>query len=190
MKMRAISIRQPWAWLITRPDITDPVKRAKAITAGILKDIENRPWKTKYCGPVLIHAGKTMTMQAYHDVDYFLNEADALDVLDIELPPASRLDRGGIVGYAEITDCLSASPSPWFMGEYGFVLKNQTPLPFLPCNGALSFFTVDVPDDYLGGVPGRQSPPSIYGNFKFASSAESADYGTASFVATTPGAPT
>lgn len=40
--MKALSILQPWAWLIT---------------AGH-KDIENRRWWTNYRGPFLIHAGK------------------------------------------------------------------------------------------------------------------------------------
>ena len=38
--MLALSIRQPWAWLILR--------------AG--KDVENRDWSTKVRGRVLIHA--------------------------------------------------------------------------------------------------------------------------------------
>lgn len=42
--MRAISIRQPWTWLIVNG----------------YKDIENRNWSTDYRGPILIHAAKTM----------------------------------------------------------------------------------------------------------------------------------
>lgn len=42
--MKAISIRQPWAWLIV---------------AGH-KDVENRTWATDYRGPILIHAAKTI----------------------------------------------------------------------------------------------------------------------------------
>lgn len=38
--MKALSIRQPWAWLIIRPDITDPVIRA-AHSPLIFKDIES-----------------------------------------------------------------------------------------------------------------------------------------------------
>jgi hypothetical protein len=45
----ALSIRQPWAWLI--------------LHAG--KDIENRDWPTKYRGPFLIHASKGMTRDEY-----------------------------------------------------------------------------------------------------------------------------
>jgi len=42
--MKAILIRQPWAWLIVHG----------------YKDVENRTWSTKYRGPILIHAGKTL----------------------------------------------------------------------------------------------------------------------------------
>lgn len=42
--MKALSIRQPWAWLI----------------ANGYKDIENRSWRTNYRGPVLIHASAAM----------------------------------------------------------------------------------------------------------------------------------
>ena len=40
--MKALSVRQPWAWAI--------------IHAG--KDVENRTWGTRYHGPLLIHASK------------------------------------------------------------------------------------------------------------------------------------
>lgn len=30
-----LSIRQPWAWLIVRPDITDPRERAAAVLAQL-----------------------------------------------------------------------------------------------------------------------------------------------------------
>jgi hypothetical protein len=39
--MKAICIHQPWAHFIVKG----------------FKDIENRSWKTKYRGPILIHAG-------------------------------------------------------------------------------------------------------------------------------------
>ena len=63
--MKALSIRQPWAWLIVRPDLTDPAKRAAAFAAGEIKDIENRTWATKHRGPFLVHAGQTFDMEGY-----------------------------------------------------------------------------------------------------------------------------
>ena len=39
--MKALSIRQPWAWLILRPDLR-PAERDRLRVDGLLKDIENR----------------------------------------------------------------------------------------------------------------------------------------------------
>lgn len=88
------------------------------------KDIENRDWPTRFRGPVLIHAGK-----AY----------------DGPIPSAhADLPRGGIVGMAEIIDCVSQSESEWFVGGFGFVLRNAVPLIFVPCKGKLSFFRPEI----------------------------------------------
>ena len=45
--MKILSIRQPWAYLITRAS----------------KNIENRSWPTNYRGPVLIHASLKIDKQ-------------------------------------------------------------------------------------------------------------------------------
>lgn len=52
--------------------------------------------------------------------------------------------RGGIVGIVDIVDSVRSSPSPWYMGEVGFVLANARSLPFTPYKGTLGFF--EVPD--------------------------------------------
>lgn len=108
--MKALSIRQPWAWRI--------------IHEG--KDIENRCWPTRFRGTFLIHAAK------------------GVDAEDRDEVRATSMPLGGIVGMADIVDCVSGSDSPWFFGPYGFVLENVRPLPFIPCKGALSFFTPDI----------------------------------------------
>jgi hypothetical protein len=143
MKMRAISIRNPWAWLIVNG----------------FKGIENRSWTTKFRGPVLIHASKGMTSSEYAAGLTMALIHPGLKHLAIRVPEPSLMERGGIVGYAEITDCVSASASPWFVGPQGFTLEKQRPLPFLPCKGALSFFTVEVPDDYLTAIHGQKATP-------------------------------
>jgi len=121
--MKALSIRQPWAWLI--------------LNGG--KDIENRSWPTRFRGPFLIHAAKGMTREEYEGA------ADVAAGQGITLPDFKDLERGGIVGQAEIVDCVDRDPSPWFFGDYGFVLKNVKPLPFRECKGALGFFTPPTP---------------------------------------------
>lgn len=118
----ALSIRQPWAWLI----------------AAGHKDIENRDWPTPFRGEFLVHAGKTVPSES--EIEEIERE------FGVRIP-RSELLYGGIVGVATITGCVSESDSPWFFGEYGFTLANARPLPFLPLRGKLGFFPVllDVP---------------------------------------------
>ena len=117
----ALSIRQPWAWLIFHTG----------------KDIENRSWTTQFRGRILIHAGKGMTQMEYEEAELFVLEECREN---IKIPPPSQLERGGIVGSVEIVGCVSSSNSPWFCGPYGFVLRNPKALPFRPCKGQLGFF--------------------------------------------------
>lgn len=48
--------------------------------------------------------------------------------------------RGGIIGTAEIVDCVEHFDSPWFFGPYGLVLHNINPVEFIPVKGALGLF--------------------------------------------------
>lgn len=124
--MKALSIKQPWAWLIVRG----------------LKDIENRQWLTNYRGDILIHASKTY--------DDRFDTAWAESIIKADMPPVSFFDqlRGGIVGAATITDCVRSHPSPWFFGPQGFVLDKATPLPFFPCRGFPGIFDTE----YMGAA--------------------------------------
>jgi hypothetical protein len=103
--VKILSIRQPWAYLITQGS----------------KDIENRSWSTKYRGPFLIHASRNIDKEA---------------CLNHGLAPA-KLQTGGVVGMAEIIDCVQKHRSKWFWGPYGFVLKNRRPLQFVKWRGGL-----------------------------------------------------
>lgn len=115
--MKAISIRQPWAWLI--------------LNAG--KDIENRDWPTRFRGRILIHASKGMTRDEYEEAQGLSPEP---------MPAFGELERGGIVGSVEIIGCVTDSCSPWFMGRYGFELAKPEKLPFRPYRGQLGIFDV------------------------------------------------
>lgn len=126
----ALSIRQPWAWAI--------------VHAG--KDMENRDWPTRFRGRVCIHAAKGMTRGEYDDANCFIQSVLGprdndwlMRWLGVCAAP-DRLERGGIIGVAEIVDCVSYSDSPWFFGHYGFVLRNAQPVDFIPVKGALGFF--------------------------------------------------
>ncbi|WP_230938422.1 ASCH domain-containing protein [Burkholderia multivorans] len=129
--MKALSIRQPWAWLVT---------------AGH-KDIENRTWPTSYRGPLLIHASKGMTRAEYEDAMRFALVAGAPYA---ELQRFDESARGGIIGVADLFDCVPPSrrSSPWHTdGCYGLAVRNARPLPFIPYKGQLGIF--EVPDSML-----------------------------------------
>ena len=124
--MRALSIRQPWAYMILHYG----------------KDIENRTWPTNVSGRVLIHASKGMTKAEWYGAWRFAREDVGVDT-SIRGSVAD-MPFGGIVGSVEIVGCVQRSESRWFEGPYGFVLRNPIVLPFRPLRGSLGFFTVEV----------------------------------------------
>jgi hypothetical protein len=118
--MKALSIRQPWAWLIV---------------AGY-KRVENRTWRTGYRGPLAIHAG-----QAF-DLDGYLWVLRAFPA--IEMPHPDSFPRGKILGTAVLSDIVTESADPWFCGPYGWVLRAPRMLmEQLPRRGRLGLFDVD-----------------------------------------------
>ncbi len=134
--MKALSVRAPWWWYIVRG----------------YKDIENRDWYSDYRGPVWIHASKWWNGS---DVQYEIEGIHAAMIEPgITIPPrlSDLQPYGGcIVGSAEIVGCVDRHNSRWFMGDYGFVLRNAVPLEVpIPVKGSLGFF--DVPKSLVGGV--------------------------------------
>jgi hypothetical protein len=128
-ELKALSIRQPWAWLIVHGP----------------KRFENREWSAKnpgrkFRGRVLIHAGQGMTQD-----EYYSGRIAALDAECEKLPPSHELRRGGIIGVAEIAGWWDYAPrdNPWAFTS-GFVLDRVQPLTFIPCKGALGFFKPDL----------------------------------------------
>lgn len=128
--MKALSIRQPWAWLI--------------VHGG--KDIENRTWHTKHRGRFLVHASKGMTRKEYAEANHFAVQGGML-LTPWDLPSFEQLERGGIIGSVELVDSVDTSDSHWYMGQKAFVLRDPQPLPFVPLKGRLQFF--EVPADLL-----------------------------------------
>jgi hypothetical protein len=113
----ALSLMNPYAqWLITEG-----------------KDVENRTWKTKFRGQVLIHVSQGKLSR--RDYDRALGFALGSNIF---MPPPPK--RGGIIGVVEIVDCVDHYDSPWFFGPWGFVIKNPRQLAFWPCKGSLGFF--------------------------------------------------
>ena len=110
----ALSIRQPWALLITEGP----------------KDIENRTWKTSYRGWLYIHAA--LRSEAWAEQEFAPIIKGILK--------GNAMWAGGVVGMAFLDDVVTESDSAWFEGPFGFVLKDAKPLPFTACRGALSLF--------------------------------------------------
>ena len=138
----ALSIRQPWAWAIIRPDVTDVVARAELYMTGKIKDIENRSWPTNRTGRVFVHAGKAWGRDEREDLELCRD-------LYPDLPWPEKYELGGIVGSVMVRNCVFESPSRWFSGPYGFVLSKAVPTPFIPLRGMLNFFPVP------SGIAGR-----------------------------------
>ncbi|NMY32875.1 ASCH domain-containing protein [Pseudomonas sp. WS 5412] len=123
--MKALSIRQPWAWLI--------------IHGG--KEIENRSWHTKFRGRFLVHAANGMTNNEFTMALLYCSERG------LPMPDRDDMQRGGIIGSVELVDSLDTSRSPWYMGQKGFLLRDPKSLPFTPYKGRLGFF--EVPDELV-----------------------------------------
>lgn len=117
--MKALSIQQPWAELIV---------------SGI-KDIENRDWKTNFRGEFYVHASKKFDRESFKYLSIYGNHFEGMTEKDFLL--------GGIVGKSKIIDCVTAYNSGWFIGEYGFVLRDSSRIEFIPYKGQLGFFEVN-----------------------------------------------
>ena len=140
--MKALSLLQPWASLVV---------------SGA-KNIENRSWhlpKAMLGETWFVHASARLDKGEVESARRMLEKINEVSDQALQMP--EELPLGGIIGMARSTACLCpdtwnpeqpAKLSPWwFSNQHGFVLEDRHPLPFVPCKGALSFWT--VPDDVL-----------------------------------------
>ena len=146
--MKAITVCQPYAYLLCLPTNDDEHKR-----------IENRTWYTGYRGPLAIHAGKSRKW---------------LDTWDGRPIPESEIVFGAVVGVGTLIDCLHidrvrrlvTGPRLWVKhhihakGPYCWILAPAVrPLvPPVPCLGSLGLW--DVPES-LFTQP--QAPLPLFG---------------------------
>lgn len=155
---KALAIKQPWA---------------EAIVRG-WKDVENRNWRTRYRGPVLIHASKLI--EPAEEIAYFnlVNHrriappAGSGPYYRANLVDDATERCGGIIGVADIVDCVEQSDSPWFVGRYGFVLANARSIDLIPCRGMQSLFSppadvLSAARAALGLAPGGSLNPETEG---------------------------
>jgi len=111
--VKAITIYQPWSHAIfhCRPH----------------KDIENRRWPTSYRGWLAIHASaKKVTKPYYEEFTEFYGGIGG-DVS--KFPAREELLIRAILGVARVIDCVERHKSPWFRGDYGWVLEDPISLP-------------------------------------------------------------
>lgn len=131
--MRALSIRQPWAWFIVHGT----------------KNYENRQWDDRYLRSQLaacpigsdfqIHASSSMTKREYEEACEFASERCGVTMI----PRIGELRLGGIIGIVRLDGVVRSSSSPWFTGRIALRLSDPLPVPFHPCKGALGFFELE-----------------------------------------------
>lgn len=97
------------------------------------KDVENRSWRTKHRGTLLIHASSSTLWVSAEYSDRIRLE------YGVTLPQEFEL--GGIVGVVEVVECVKRHSSKWkFPNSWGWVLENPWRLPFRPCKGFVGLF--------------------------------------------------
>lgn len=156
--MKALSVRQPFAW---------------AIVAGH-KPIENRSWNVRYRGELLLHASQNQrdtdeeTMRrveeragATVEEMYFGGIIGRFRIVAV-IPPhpdgASMSTTGSTMNLDRICkkrwakeqtgiDFTDEQIEWWIPNHYGWVLADVVALPFVRFKGAVSFF--EVPDSLI-----------------------------------------
>ena len=149
--MKALSIKQPWASLI----------------AHGIKDVENRTWKTKFRGRILIHVSAPTKFK----VD-LTNDQTKLAIPVLKTAIEGTMPFGAIIGEVDIVDCVMNHSSIWAektetegitdvnTGEfipyrkqkpvYNWVLANPVlyDTPILNVKGKLSFWEFTKPENF------------------------------------------
>jgi hypothetical protein len=118
--MKALSIYQPWAYLIAIGE----------------KRIENRAWKTAHRGPFLIHAGANRKL------------LETRPDLMARVTDPTALAFGAIVAVVDLVDCVpldEVASEPYAVGPWCWLLADPEPItPPVPARGMQRLF--DVPD--------------------------------------------
>lgn len=128
----ALSIKQPWSWLICR---------------GI-KDVENRTWHI-HMPPLLnypatprriyVHTGAKIDDKAWRFIVQRIDADTDLELISLAARHALALQ--AIIGEVDIIGCTGNSDSPWFTGPYALMLAGgilyDKPI---SCKGQLGFF--------------------------------------------------
>jgi hypothetical protein len=141
--LKAISIRQPWAWAV--------------IHGG--KDIENRgiaavrQMQSAIGQRIYVHAGtKVCSASNFEEI------ADFMRSIGVKPPDKEELRYGGVIGSVFVEDAVFPTrrkgvcvigdtdktlKSPWYGGDMGFLFRDPKPCRFIPARGQLGLFTVN-----------------------------------------------
>jgi hypothetical protein len=135
--MRALTLWQPWGW---------------AVVAGH-KPLENRTWPPPHNAmevPLAIHAGKTWD-QAGHDAiedllgPEYISQIDDVRGAVIGVATVANAVRVGAVNARHHPDRLTEAERRWFVGPWGWVLRDVRALPEpVPCRGYQMLWTLPL----------------------------------------------
>ena len=113
--MQAITIRNPWSWMIVN---------------GVM-DIIMSNIAYAYRGPLLIYSATKPG-----PASEFVTARNLMRTLApaVPFPGHRKMRRGGLVGMVDLVDVVQDSESPWFAkgSGYGLVVKNAQVLNFVP----------------------------------------------------------
>lgn len=127
--VKALTLHQPFAWAI----------------AVANKRVENRDWpppKGLVGQHLAIHAGKKYDLKAAEEI-----RTD----LGLVVPTRKEITQAAIVAVAvidRIWDSADDSPGwddPWFVGAFGWVLRDVVRIDPVPCKGAQKLWEVPAP---------------------------------------------
>lgn len=133
----ALTLWQPWAWLIVDG----------------LKEFETRGWATKHRGPLAIHAALRKVQPS--DINSTIAAALASRGRGI-----NQLARGCVVCVVDLVDCIPASDIMdklserekavgWYApGRYAWKLANMRKFPAIPAKGMQGMWRWTVPDGW------------------------------------------
>lgn len=129
--MKVISIKEPFATLITRG----------------MKKIETRSWKTNYRGEIFIHASGTKLAKEYLTNDFILNLIKNMD-----------MNYGNIICRCNLVDCIymdekfleyvKQNPMEYNLGEYklgryAWIIKDIEPIYPIKIKGKLNIWNYE-----------------------------------------------
>jgi len=125
--MKGISLQPPWGWLIVHG----------------LKDVENRTWRSKFTGRIVIHQSKRWDREGMAAI-YKIELPTWVKIMDHMLAAHAY----GLIGEVDFSPQVSQSDSKWFFGPYAWPCSNPLAYehPYI-IPGRLGFF--DVPDSLV-----------------------------------------